>query len=124
VVTNQSGIGRGLHSEADFTALTAWMRDRFAAAGAPLDRVEHCPDVRPSRRRKPGPGMLLDAAASLGLDLAASVMVGDRMTDMCAAAGVGGRLLFLGSEVRTTNGDTRINVLPIEASLSVAISFI
>jgi D-glycero-D-manno-heptose 1,7-bisphosphate phosphatase len=126
VATNQSGIGRGLYSEGDFAALTAWMCDRFAEAGAPLDRVEHCPDVWPSRRRKPGPGMLLDAAAALGLDLAASVMVGDRMTDMCAAgaAGLGMRLLFPGSGMHDKDIDPGINIFPVGASVSAGISFL
>src|SRR5437773_1831329 len=43
VVTNQSGIGRGLYTEADFNLLTAWMGQRFAEAGAPLAGVYFCP---------------------------------------------------------------------------------
>ena len=105
VVTNQAGIGRGYYTEADFQALTAWMLDRFAAHGIRLAGVEHCPDHpthglgpyrRDNPRRKPGPGMILDAAAAHRLDLAASVMLGDRATDMQAgrAAGVGTLLLL------------------------------
>lgn len=126
VVTNQSGIGRGMYSEDDFAALTEWMCARFAGEGAPLDRVEHCPDVAPTRRRKPGPGMILDAAAALDLDMAASVMVGDRLTDMAAAkaAGVGGRLLFPrdSQEARVTDDGTV--VFPKYARLTEAIDFL
>ena len=43
VVTNQSGIGRGLYTEADYRALDAWMRAEFAAAGAPLAATYFCP---------------------------------------------------------------------------------
>ena len=105
VVTNQSGIGRGLYSEADFESLTAWMRGEFQAAGAPLAGVYHCPH-HPSnavglyRRvcdcRKPAPGMLFAAARDLGIDLAASVMFGDRASDLEAArsAGVAQRILL------------------------------
>lgn len=96
IVTNQSGIGRGFYTEADFQALMAWVAGVFAGQGVPLLDVRHCPDDprgaggAANPRRKPGPGMLLEAAAAHGLDLAASVMVGDRATDMQAgrAAGV------------------------------------
>ncbi|MFC7542777.1 D-glycero-alpha-D-manno-heptose-1,7-bisphosphate 7-phosphatase [Siccirubricoccus deserti] len=100
VVTNQSGIGRGHYTEADFNRLMAWMADRFAAEGAPLHAVEYCPDHpthgigcyrRENDRRKPGPGMLRDAAATHGIALPRSVMVGDHATDAEAGrrAGVG-----------------------------------
>lgn len=126
VVTNQSGIGRGMYSEEDFAALTAWMCARFTAEGAPLDRVEHCPDVAPSRRRKPGPGMILDAAAALGLDLAGSVMVGDRASDMAAAeaAGVGTRLLLPRDAAEALAPDFGTVIFPTDAPLDTVISFL
>ncbi len=100
VVTNQAGIGRGMYTQADFDRLSEWMRGQFAAAGAPLDGVYHCPH-HPSLAlgeyrvacncRKPAPGMLLDAARDLDLDLSRSVIFGDKCDDMRAgnAAGVG-----------------------------------
>lgn len=105
IVTNQGGIGRGLYTEGDFRALTAWMERRFAAEGAPIARVYHSPyhpahGVGPYRLaaecRKPGPGMLLQARADLGLDLSASVLVGDRASDIEAGrrAGVGANVLL------------------------------
>lgn len=104
VVTNQAGIGRGLFDEAAFRDLTRWMCERFAAEQAPIARVYHCP-YHPEFGlgayrldhpwRKPRPGMILQAAADLGLDLPASAMVGDAMTDIAAAAaaGIGLRIL-------------------------------
>lgn len=105
VVTNQSGIGRGLFNQSDFRELTAWMLARFAAQGVPIDRVYHCPyhpeAPVPEFRidhpwRKPEPGMLLQARTDMGLDLSASVMIGDKTSDMeaAAAAGVGLRILL------------------------------
>jgi D-glycero-D-manno-heptose 1,7-bisphosphate phosphatase len=105
VVTNQAGIGRGYYTEADFHALTEWMLERFAAEGVRFTDVEFCPDHpvhgiglyrRENPRRKPGPGMILDACRAHGLDPAVSIMLGDRATDMQAAlaAGVGTRLLL------------------------------
>jgi D-glycero-D-manno-heptose 1,7-bisphosphate phosphatase len=100
IATNQSGIGRGYFSEADFQGFMAWMRGEFARRGVALAAVYHCPDHptegvgiyrRDNPWRKPGPGMLLQAAADLGLDLAASWCVGDKSSDVAAgrAAGVG-----------------------------------
>jgi D-glycero-D-manno-heptose 1,7-bisphosphate phosphatase len=105
VVTNQSGIGRGLYTEADFHALTDWMKQAFAGAGAPLAGVYWCPhhptDAAGAYRRqcgcrKPAPGMLLEAIRELDLDPARSLMFGDKRADLeaAAAAGVGQRILL------------------------------
>lgn len=91
VVTNQSGIGRGLFSEDDYERVTQHMREQLAAHGVRLDGVYHCPHA-PDQGcgcRKPKPGMLLRAAASLGLDLSRSVLVGDKESDMQAAHAAG-----------------------------------
>lgn len=104
VVTNQSGIGRGLYGEAEYRALDAWMRAEFAAAGAPLAATYFCPHhpreaqgayLRKCDCRKPGPGMLLAAARDLNLDLAASVMFGDKPSDLQAARTAGVPLRYL-----------------------------
>lgn len=105
VVTNQSGIGRGYYSVDAFMALTEWMKAEFRAAGAPLAGVYYCPHhpqdaIGEYRRecdcRKPAPGMLLRAAGDLGIDLADSIMFGDRASDLQAAkaAGVPQRILL------------------------------
>jgi D-glycero-D-manno-heptose 1,7-bisphosphate phosphatase len=98
VVTNQAGIGRGLYSQAEYEALTRWMCDRFRAERAAIARVYHCP-YHPELGigiyradhpwRKPQPGMLLQAAADLKLDLTRSFLIGDRISDIAAAAAAG-----------------------------------
>jgi D-glycero-D-manno-heptose 1,7-bisphosphate phosphatase len=105
VVTNQAGIGRGYYTEQDFHALTGWMCSRFESEGAAIDKVYFCP-FHPehgigaykldSPFRKPGPGMILQAADEFGVDLARSVLVGDNETDIRAglAAGVGCTVLY------------------------------
>lgn len=100
ILTNQSGIGRGLYGAEQFERLMHWMRGELAERGVRIDAVYHCPDHptegigtyrRENSWRKPGPGMLLQAAADLKLDLARSWCVGDRASDIAAgrAAGVG-----------------------------------
>jgi D-glycero-D-manno-heptose 1,7-bisphosphate phosphatase len=100
VVTNQSGIARGLYSEQTYRVLTQHMEQAFARAGAPLAGVYHCPHHPEGRIaalaiectcRKPAPGLLLQARDELGLSLPDSVLVGDRLSDLVAArrAGVG-----------------------------------
>ncbi len=102
VVTNQSGIARGMYSEAAFSDLMAWVQECFAEHGAQIDDLRYCPHHpdavigRYRKRcecRKPATGMFLAAAAQLGLDMAGSLMVGDGARDMQAAlaAGVGQR---------------------------------
>ena len=104
VVTNQSGIARGLYTEADYHAFTAQLRTLLLAEGVRLDEIRHCPHLPdaavPAYRmdcdcRKPRPGMLLDSIRALGIDPRAAVLIGDRATDVAAgrAAGVGRCLL-------------------------------
>lgn len=106
VVTNQAGIGRGYYSEAEFLKLTEWMCERFKAENAPITEVFYCPYhpehgvgayKKDSFDRKPNPGMILRAAEKYKIDLAQSIMIGDKDSDMQAAnkAGVGVRCQFL-----------------------------
>lgn len=104
VVTNQSGIGRGMFTEEDFSWLTDHMKSVFHAAGAEIADVFHCPSVDDGHPdRKPNPGLFLKAAAVHGLDMAACVSVGDRERDILAAlsAGVGRNFLFSPEEAPT-----------------------
>ena len=87
VATNQSGIGRGKYGEADLHRVSRRIDELLAAAGARIDATYFCPH-RPDFGcdcRKPAPGLLRRAAAELGLDLARSVMVGDKGSDLGAA---------------------------------------
>lgn len=105
IITNQSGIGRGYYSEQDFFVLTDWMREIFHSNGAAIDKVYFCP-THPehgigkyrikSPSRKPEPGMILQAVDDFGIDLATSILVGDKETDIQAgiAAGIGCNLLY------------------------------
>ena len=98
VVTNQAGIGRGMFAERDYHALNQWMCERFRSAQAPIAKVYHCPyhpelgigEYRVEHDwRKPKPGMILQASADLNLDLSRSILIGDKVSDIEAAASAG-----------------------------------
>ncbi|MGC2460785.1 MAG: D-glycero-beta-D-manno-heptose 1,7-bisphosphate 7-phosphatase [Steroidobacteraceae bacterium] len=118
VITNQSGIARGLYTEADYLRLTAYMQQRLLAAGVQLSAVEFCPhlpDAEIARYRldcdcrKPRPGMLQRAAAALNIDLSASILVGDRATDIQAGRRAGvGRCWLVRSGVALSQSDIEL----------------
>jgi histidinol-phosphate phosphatase family protein len=94
VVTNQSGIARGLLTEEDYRRVAARLDELLAEGGARLDATYHCPHLPeisgPCECRKPGVALYEQAARELGLDLAASAYVGDRVRDLLPAARFGG----------------------------------
>jgi D,D-heptose 1,7-bisphosphate phosphatase len=102
IVTNQPAIAKGFMTEADLGAAHAKLETLLGAEHAYVDRIYHCPHhpekgfagERPELKidctcRKPLPGMLLAAAAELNIDLARSVMIGDRTVDIQAGADAG-----------------------------------
>ncbi|MGD0103007.1 MAG: HAD-IIIA family hydrolase [Rhodopila sp.] len=103
IVTNQSGVARGLYTEDAVCDLLGWMADEARAAGGTIDDVRFCP-FHPEATldayrqahswRKPLPGMVLDLIRVWELDPGQALLVGDQATDMeaAAAAGVAGRL--------------------------------
>ena len=101
VISNQSGIGRGMFSAADVDHFHAVMQGQLAQIGACMDAFYYCPFIAEAvieiychpdhPDRKPNPGMILRAAGDLDLDLARSVMIGDRTSDMQAAQAAGVR---------------------------------
>ena len=82
IVSNQSGIGRGLFTEAQYAAVQQEFLRQIGAHR--IDASYFCPDAPgvPSLRRKPEPGMVLEAAAEFQIDLAASFLVGDKASDI------------------------------------------
>jgi D-glycero-D-manno-heptose 1,7-bisphosphate phosphatase len=109
IVTNQSGVARGLFSEDQMHAFNALLVRRLAAKGARIGAVYACPFHDEAQDphwfhpdhpdRKPNPGMILKATAEHGIDLARSFLIGDRQSDLEAArrAGVSGFLFESGN---------------------------
>ncbi|WP_338517602.1 D-glycero-alpha-D-manno-heptose-1,7-bisphosphate 7-phosphatase [Alteromonas gracilis] len=100
IVTNQSGIARGLYTEADFFTLMRRVQDDFAEHGTNDIAVYHCPhhiEGKVSQYaiecdcRKPKPGMFYLAAKQLNIDTQASIMIGDSWRDIVAADAAGVR---------------------------------
>lgn len=100
LVTNQSGIGRGLISQLEYEQVHGRLLELLG--GGTLDASYMCADApdSPSPRRKPEPGMLHEAASELALDLSRSWMVGDKDIDLLCARNAGVR----GVLVRTGHG--------------------
>lgn len=109
VVTNQSGVARGLYDEAAVARFHAALRIRLATEGAVVDDFRHCPHhptagigayVRDCDCRKPKPGMILDLAHRWSVDMTRSFLVGDKPSDVAAAAAAGiPGLLFDGRDL-------------------------
>lgn len=99
VATNQPDVGRGAQSQAAVEAMHARLQQlvpsiaRIEVCYAP--GADHAPDLPPDPRRKPEPGMLLDAARALNLDLSRSWMIGDRWRDIDCGKRAGVRTVFI-----------------------------
>ena len=106
VVTNQSGVGRGFYSEDDMRALHARMAQDLAEAGGQIDAFYHAPQhpdapLEAYRHpdppdRKPNPGMILRALSEWPIDRAASLLIGDKPSDLEAAERAGVRAALFG----------------------------
>lgn len=105
MVTNQSVVGRGLITEARLQEIHDELNRLLVEQGTALDAIYYCPDapigddrtIIENPDRKPGPGMLHRATAELDLDLEASWMVGDLVSDVLAGLNAGCRSILVGS---------------------------
>jgi D-glycero-D-manno-heptose 1,7-bisphosphate phosphatase len=112
VVTNQSGIGRGFYTEADMHELHRRMSEALGAVGGHIDAFYHAPHHPDAKLeayrhpdppdRKPNPGMILKALSEWPIDREASILIGDKPSDMEAATRAGIRgVLFPGGDLKT-----------------------
>lgn len=107
VVTNQAGVARGLYGEAEVKALHAWVQEQLRGHGAHVDDFRYCPfhpegSVETYRRadgwRKPAPGMLLDLSERWPIDMANSLMIGDKDIDVEAGRAAGVQATKIGAD--------------------------
>ncbi|MBA7661600.1 D-glycero-beta-D-manno-heptose-1,7-bisphosphate 7-phosphatase [subsurface metagenome] len=105
LVSNQPGIAKGHVSEEDFDKIREKMKEELAKDGAFLDGERYClhhPEAKVARLkancecRKPKPGLLLQAAKDMNIDLSQSWMVGDGLTDVQAGKGARTKTVLLG----------------------------
>lgn len=104
LVTNQSGVARGLMTTDDVDAVNERLGELLAESDAHIDGIYYCPHLpdgtvpaftRECECRKPKPGLLLKAAEEMDLDLAASFMVGDSPRDVQAGKAVGAATILI-----------------------------
>jgi lipopolysaccharide heptosyltransferase II len=129
VVTNQSGIARGLFREEDVTRVHARVQEALAPAGVAIDRFYHCPHhpdfTGPCDCRKPEPGLYRRAAAELGLDLQRSFAIGDTVEDLQAAQRAGCRPILVrtgyGAQAERVHADRMPRCTPVADDLPQAL---
>lgn len=99
VVTNQSGIARGLYTEADYRSVEKRLDELLAAKGAHIDASYFCPHHPQAPElcscRKPRTKLFLDAQAALDVDFRKSWWVGDRLSDVQPALTLGGKAILV-----------------------------
>ena len=130
VVTNQSGIGRGMFTVKDYEAVKTRFESLLAQEGAHVDASYYCPDhpsvTGPSKCRKPATRMFEDAIRDFNLDSANVAYVGDRWRDVAASRKLGGRGIMITSDMTTDDDRRKAEQDGIEtaASLQEAIDII
>lgn len=125
VISNQAGIARGLYSTGDVDLLHAHVQQELAMHGTCIDSFYYCPH-HPDLDdlctcRKPAPGMLLQAAKDLNIDLSASWMIGDKAIDVFAGHAAGAKSMLVKSgygsvEISTISADTPVFQSVVEAA--------
>ena len=123
VVTNQSGIGRGMFTVQDYEAVKSRFEALLAQDGAHIDASYYCPDhpsaTGPSRCRKPATKMFEDAIRDFNLDPANVGYVGDRWRDVAASRKLGGRGIMIVSPMTTEEDRRRAQEDGIETAVSL-----
>jgi D-glycero-D-manno-heptose 1,7-bisphosphate phosphatase len=103
LITNQSGIGRGLFTEAQLESVHERLRQMLHAAGAPLTAIYHCPHAPEADCgcRKPRSELMWRAAAELGFEPSEAVVVGDKDSDIEFGSRVGARTILIAPNIAT-----------------------
>lgn len=137
VISNQSGIARGLLTEADLVPIHDRMEHDLQKSEARINRIYYCPHhptlgIEPynveCECRKPKPGMLIQASKEFGIDLLRSFVVGDKVADVQAGAAVGATTILVLTGYGETSLETckreNIHIDFVAPSLKEAVEFI
>lgn len=124
ICTNQACIGKGIIDAAMLGRIHDRLRGELAAAGARIDAIFFAPDPpwAATDRRKPGPGMLREAMAQFRAGPAATVFIGDSLTDLQAAAAAGCRRMLVrtGKGAQTQAAGIPPGLLPVTVAEDLA----
>jgi D-glycero-D-manno-heptose 1,7-bisphosphate phosphatase len=137
VVSNQSAVARGLMTEEELAAVHGHLEELLEEEGVFLDAAYYCPNLfgarvarfaRDDSCRKPRTGMLEQAARDLGIDLAASYMIGDQMTDIELARGAGLTAVLVltgkGHETQAVLSERGLEIDHVAVEIGAAVSWI
>lgn len=107
IITNQQGIGKGLMTESDLNEVHQEMRRQLSLSGIIPDDIFFCSDLdgTNSPRRKPAPGMLLEAIAKWNINPAQSWMIGDSISDVIAGKSAGTKTILIGNYSNISEAD-------------------
>lgn len=113
IVTNQSGIARGYYSEQQVEQLHQFLKNAINKLGVTNFYTYHCPhhpqySIGPCRCRKPAPGMLLNAVEAHNIDVAQSILIGDKRSDLLAAQNAHLKSAYLYANSNTDISDISI----------------
>ena len=127
IVTNQSGIGRGLYSEKDYLKINQWMLNEFSLKSISILDTFYCPHKPNSSCdcRKPKPGMFFTAQKKYGIDMNHSWMIGDKETDIESAnlAGINNTVLVRsGHKIDEMNSNSKFIIDSIEQSQDIILT--
>lgn len=128
VVTNQSGVGRGIMTESDLASVHARLTSEIERAGGAFAAIYHCPHApwELCECRKPLPGMLFRARDELGINLNRSYLVGDKPTDIECGAVAGCRTILVLSGLDPTYAPERFRIEPdhVCADITAAVTWV
>jgi D-glycero-D-manno-heptose 1,7-bisphosphate phosphatase len=132
VITNQAGIARGMYTAKEVHILHEWVARELAAHDIIIDGFYFCPHHPDFRKmgeelcdcRKPKAGMLLQAALELGIDLARSWMIGDRLSDIEAGNAAGARGILVKTGYGTKEAASAPKDLLVAEDISAAYTVI
>lgn len=124
IITNQSGIAKGIYKLEDYKILTKWMIEQFKIKSIDILDVYYCPH-NPSSNcecRKPKPGMLIESSTRYNANMSESWMIGDKETDIQAAnnAGIENTIIVKsGHKINPINSNAKYIIDSIKESIEI-----